>query len=444
MTGRKMNMAKKSSKLVELNNLFAENSISADTIELNDDLIFELKKKAETIADYRNESYKRHLLVDVVMITFFALLANADEWADIEVFAKAKEKWLRKYLELPYGIPTDDTIRIIMGNINSEHFYSIVVNFLISTMNQMLEKSGISQNEFEPDIIAVDGKESKGSKRNGTDKKAEKALQTLNVFSTSYQICLAQKFIAEKTNEIPAAQELLSIMDLKGSIITADALNCQRQTVEVIVKSKGDYVLAIKGNHKIFFEEIKEYFDETIIKELEQNETYYCKTVEKEHSGIATREYYIAEDIGWFSERSKWKKLNSFGMVRKTLKKKNGEEIIEYRYYICSIKANAELFARAARGHWGVENNLHWMLDFTFQDDKNTTMDKTGAKNMQLMKKIVHAVLGMVKASYKLSMSKIRYKISLDYENEVEKLLSMLSIDAVEKMLIENKQTQDK
>lgn len=263
-------MAKKSSKLAELNSIFAENSISADTIELSDDLIFEIKKKAATIKDYRHESYTRHLLVDVVMITFFAMLANANEWADIELFAKAKEKWLRKYLELPYGIPTDDTIRLIIGNIDSSHFYSLIINLLINTMDTMLTMGGITDEQFVPDIIAVDGKESRGSKRNQTDKDAVRALQTLNVFSTSYQMCLAQEFIGEKTNEIPAAQELLKLMDLENNIVTSDALNCQKETVATIVKSKGDYVLAIKGNQKNFYEEIKDFFIDETLEEIKK------------------------------------------------------------------------------------------------------------------------------------------------------------------------------
>lgn len=163
-------MAKRSSKITELQTLFSGNNISAETIELNDDLIFELKKRAGTIKDYRNESYTRHLLVDVIMIMFFAMLSNANEWGEIEVFAKSKDAWLRKYLELPNGIPTDDTIRIIIGNIDSKHFYTLVVQYLIEIMNIMLELGGSNLEQSEPDIISVDGKESRGSKRERTDK----------------------------------------------------------------------------------------------------------------------------------------------------------------------------------------------------------------------------------------------------------------------------------
>jgi len=139
--------------------------------------------------------------------------------------------------------------------------------------------------------------------------------------------------------------------------------------------------------------------------------------------------------VGWYSEKEQWKGLSSFGMVHKKIVKPDGSCEEESRYYICSIEENVDEFERAARGHWGVENNLHWQLDFTFKDDKNRSMAKTGAKNLQIMKKIALSILGLVKESYKISMKRIRYELSLDYENGVEKLLSMLNVDSIEKVL---------
>lgn len=144
---------------------------------------------------------------------------------------------------------------------------------------------------------------------------------------------------------------------------------------------------------------------------------------------------YITEDVGWYSERKKWKKLCSFGAVYKRLEKSDGTVEEDERYYICSIGADAEEFERAARGHWGVEVKLHWHLDFTFRDDKNTSMGKTSAKNLQIMKKIALSILNLVKESYKISMKRIRYELSFDYENEIEKMLSMLDMERVEKAL---------
>lgn len=434
-------MAKKSTRLEALHSTFEENGISPDTIELSDSLILEIKKHADMVPDYRHPSYTRHLLGDIIMIVFFAVLGNANEWGEIESFARRKEKWLRKYLELPHGIPTDDTYRIVMGNIDTEHFYQVTAGLLLHTIEGILLLSGKKDDINEKGIVSVDGKESRGSKRKSGGQGEIRALQTLNVYSNDYGICLAQKFIDQKTNEIPAAQELLRLMDLRDTIVTADAMNCQKETAAAIVSGKGDYVLALKGNQQLFHEEVRAYFDEEVLERLRRKEGSYKKTVEPEHGGSATREYYITEDTGWYSERGKWKKLKSFGMVHKILKKADGTKEEECRYYICSIGENADEFERAARGHWGVEVKLHWHLDFTFGDDKNTSMGKTGAKNLQIMKKIALAILGLVKESYKISMKRIRYELSLDYENEIEKMLSMLDMGSIEKALIKGKST---
>ncbi len=428
-------MSKKSTRLEALCHTFQENNISSESIEINDALIKQIKKHADSVPDYRHPSYVKHLLGDIIMIVFFAILGNANEWGEIESFAKKKEGWLRKYLELPYGIPTDDTYRIVIGNIDTEHFFRITVGLLLNTVDGILKAAGKEEVFHEKGIVSVDGKVSCGSGRKNGKEGAVKALQTLNVFSNDYQICLAQKFIGEKTNEIPAAQEILRIMDLKGTIVTADAMNCQKGTAAAIREGKGDYVLALKGNQSLFYEEVDTFFDEKCRKELEEKEGCYKKTVELEHGGTATRKYYITKNVGWYSEKEQWKGLSSFGMVHKKIVKPDGSCEEESRYYICSIEENVDEFERAARGHWGVENNLHWQLDFTFKDDKNRSMAKTGAKNLQIMKKIALSILSLVKESYKISMKRIRYELSLDYENGVEKLLSMLNVDSIEKVL---------
>lgn len=428
-------MSKKSTRLEALHNTFEENGILPENIMVNDTLIREIKQYADAVPDYRHPSYTKHLLGDIIMIVFFAILGNANEWGEIESFAKRKETWLRKYLELPYGIPTDDTYRIVVGNISTDHFFHVTTSLLMRTVDGIIRAAGKADEIHEKSVVSVDGKVSCGSGRKQTSDGEVKALQTLNVYSNDYKICLAQKFIGEKTNEIPAAQEVLGIMDIKGTIITADAMNCQKDTADVIIGGKGDYVLALKGNQPLFYNEVREYFDDRCRERLRKKKGCYKKTTEAEHGAAVTREYYITEDTGWYSEKKEWKGLKSFGMVRKKTKRRDGTQEEENRYYICSIGENVEEFERASRGHWGIENNLHWQMDFTFRDDKNTSMAKTGAKNLQIMKKIVLAILGLVKESYKLSMKRIRYELSLDYENEVERMLSMIDIENIKKVL---------
>jgi len=315
-------MAKKSTRLEALCETFRENGITSKALEGNRALIEKIKEQADAVPDYRHPSYTRHLLGDIIMIVFFAVLGNANEWGEIESFARKKEKWLRKYLELPNGIPTDDTFRLVIGNIDTSHFFQLTVSLLLQTVDGILRLAGKENEIHEKGIISVDGKESRGSKRKTGNGGEIRALQALNVYSTDYGICLAQKFIEEKTNEIPAAQELLKLMDLKGSVVTADAMNCQKETVAAITESKGDYVLALKGNQPLFYQEVKDFFDEEEREKIRKSGKGFKKTVEKEHGGIASREYYITDDVNWYSEKGLWKKLGTFGMVHKTLKQK--------------------------------------------------------------------------------------------------------------------------
>lgn len=242
------------------------------------------------------------------MIVFFALLGNANEWKEMESFARKKEAWLRKYLELPFGILIDDMYRIVMGMIAIESFFHATVQLLITTVDGMLTIAGKEDVLYEKGMTAINGKESRGSQRNGGNGMEEKALQTLNVYSTNYGICLGQQFIEEKINEISAAQEVLSFMDLSKTIVTTDAMNCQKDTIAVIVKQKGEYVLALKGNQPLFYEEVKNFFDREQKEELKKKETCYKKTTELEHGELVIREYYITKDVDWYSEKKKWKK----------------------------------------------------------------------------------------------------------------------------------------
>lgn len=431
-------MARKSKKLQELQDLFEDHEVDFTIFDCAE-VINQLLGKLESVNDIRHESYIRHKLIDIIIITLFAILSNANEWKEIEDFGKSKEVWLRKFLELPNGIPSDDTIRIAISNIDSKYFYNLVIEFLIEKMNDILSimntiKEFQPKQEEEKDIISVDGKTSCGSKRNKTDKNETKALHTLNAYSSDYGMCLGQVFVNEKSNEIPAMIDLLDIVDVENTIVTWDALNTQKDTVAKVIEKRGDYVGALKGNQHNFYKDVKDYFTEEVIKEIKTEGINYKKTNEKEHSAIISREYFLTDDIKWLYNRDKWKGLKAIGMEQKTIKKKNGETAVESRYFISSV-FNIKEFSEAVRKHWGVENGLHWHLDFTFRDDKNTTMGKNGAKNLQLMKKISLSILKTVQTLYKVSLKRIRYKLSLDFESEIENIFKMLNVDDLKAFL---------
>jgi predicted transposase YbfD/YdcC len=216
-----------------------------------------------------------------------------------------------------------------------------------------------------------------------------------------------------KTNEIPAVRDLLDITEVKGCVVTWDALNTQKETVAQVVRKGGDYVGALKGNQLGFYEDVTFYFDERTLKELKNDVKRYTRTVDKEQSGVAVREYYLTDDISWLSGKKDWAGLAGIGCARRTLEKLNGEVTVDTRYFITSI-TDVNIFAKSVRGHWGVENKIHWQLDFTFKDDQNTTTEKHGARNLQTMKRVALAILSLVQSFYdNRSLKRIRYILSL-------------------------------
>ena len=425
-------MARKAKKLQELQTMFDENDIDFSIVK---DIIVikDLITRVEKIPDFRDESYVRHKLSDIVMLTLFAVLSNANEWSEIEAFGIKKENWLRNYLKLENGIPSDDTIRIVISNIDSRYFYEIVIEFFMEIVTNLTRLANATTTQ-EPDVISIDGKTSCGSKRNDTDIMGTKALHTLNAYSNDYGMCIGQVFVDEKSNEIPAAKDLLKIIDIKDTIVTWDALNTQKSTVEAVIKNKGDYVGALKGNQGNLYDDVKYYFDDEELQKIKKEKENYVVTKEKEHSAIVTREYFLTTNIKWLSVNKDWKGLKSIGVEKKIIEKKNGQIINEDRYFICSIES-VETFAKAVRGHWGVENSLHWHLDFTFKDDKNTTMRNNGAKNLQIVKKIALSILRTVQTFYKVSLKMIRYRLSLDFDNEISTIFKLLNVDDIKKAL---------
>lgn len=331
-------MSKKISKLNEISEIFEEINIDFNLLDSKgiDDMITIVKKQNDT----RYKPNVKHKMEDITLITLFAILAKCDEWTEIEAFARKKEKWLKKYLELPNGIPSHDTIQRVISILNPQSLYTDIINYLIDKINEITTTS-------ERDILSMDGKTSNGSKRNIGKNKDENVVNTMSVYSTNYGISLIQDYIEEKSNEIPMGPKLLEKLNLEGCIVTADALNTQVDTIKAIIKGKADYVLPVKENQRLTYEEIKEYFcDKTILSEIQN--TNYKKTTEKEHNGIVTREYYMSDDIRWMNKKEKWPELKSIGLARNTIQR-DGKKVIEDRYYIVSFANNIELFAKSVR-----------------------------------------------------------------------------------------------
>jgi predicted transposase YbfD/YdcC len=305
------------------------------------------------------------------------------------MFAVSNEKILREYLELPNGIPSHDTIRRVMGLIEPS-----VLQGLVICWNELVnadEKGALRK------ILNLDGKTIRGS-----GDVNHKALHVVSAWSKEDGICLGQRVVHEKENEIVAIPELLNSLRIRGYTVTIDAMGCQKEIAKKIVSKKADFVLAVKGNQGTLHQELIEYFaDEELLSEIKEKGGYH-KTVEKHRSQLEKREYYQTDNISWYSDKKLWSGLKSIGMSQNTIEK-GGKVSVERRYYISSLEPDAEFFARAVRQHWAIES-MHWQLDVTFREDHNKTLDSRAAENLNIMRKWALSILKLLDVGMRASL----------------------------------------
>lgn len=372
--------------------------------------MMEILKTIELIEDKRQKKKVKHKLLDIVVIVLFAKLANADDWEEIEIFAKANEEFLKQYIALENGIPSHDTIQRVMGNIAPGYMQGVYKKW-----NELVNSK---EGETLKKIICIDGKTMRGNKS-----KKQKANHIVSAWCDMDGFCLGQKKVEEKSNEITAIPKLLDTIQVKGSVITIDAMGTQTEIAEKIKQKRADYTLAVKENQKNLYKEISEYFEtEEFLKEIKCNNGYKV-TKEKAHSQIETREYYQWDKVKWMQEKSRWKGMKSIGMVCKTTEQE-GKQVTERRYYISSLPLNVELFARTVREHWSVES-MHWHLDVTFKEDANTTLDKTAAQNLNIINKWCLSILKLFEVGKKMSLRKKRYCICTNAKEYLTQVLDI-------------------
>ena len=358
------------------------------------------------VTDKRQARKVLHKMSDIIALVFFAMLSNANEWVEIEIFGQEHEEFLRRYLELPNGIPSHDTIQRVFGMVSVEYLERF----------QTLWNEMLSRNEGEKikKILAIDGKTQCGN--GNRNQKANHIVSAVD----ERGFCLGQKRVDEKSNEITAIPELLDDLNVKGHIVTTDAMGTQTEIVKKIRKKRADYVLALKGNQGTLHEDVKLYFaDVDVLSTCE-----YAKTVEKARGGIERREYWQTDNISWLGQRKDWVGLKSIAMTRNTLIK-DGVESSQTRYFISSLPLDANEIARAIRGHWMVESH-HWHLDVTFREDENRTLDKYAAFNLNILRKLALSVLKIIQVGRKpLSLSKKRFAIGSNPQRHLEFILSL-------------------
>ena len=361
----------------------------------------------EGVNDVRCSGMIRYPLSEILVICFLSVLANADTWVEIERFGKAKEAWLKTFLPLRHGVPSHDTFQRVFGMMDRKELQKVTVEYLEGVMDRIADalsafdpapedEEGEDKKEYRH--LSMDGKEERGTGRKEGAKDEIPNIQTLHIYDCSNGICLQSESIDSKTNEMPVGQSLLKLMNLKGCVVTADALHAQKVTCKTIVKQGGDYVLGLKGNHSSLLEEAAACFTEDELrkarKSKDKKSPLYVEESDKAHNRAEKRSYYMAK--ARHQPRNKddiWKGLRSYIRVeREQVNLATGTKRVEIQYYISSL-SDLRLCAGMIRGHWGVENGLHWQLDYTFRFDENSTMDRTALTNLGLMKKMALTLL---------------------------------------------------
>ena len=427
-------MAKICKPLVEYKEIIKTTGIALDDYTPPKKTMKRFVRLLKDVDDVRIEKMTEYPLYEILTIAFLAVLANACTWIEIEDFGISKIKWLKKFLKLQNGIPSHDTFRRVFSLVDPEQLQNATVFFLLKNIEKI--KKSLKIEDPSKRLICIDGKEQKGTGRKyGTDSEIRN-LQTLHVYDASNGVCLFSKSIDAKTNEIPVAQEILRSMQLKDCIVTFDALNTQKKTIQIIAEKKGDYVGALKANHDTFANEVILYFTDEMLKKIRSNKNNYYKTIEKSHSQVETRRYYLTTSINWFEDKDEWKKLKSFicyeKLIYNTITNKESREI---RYYISSLK-DVELCAEAIRGHWSVENQLHWHLDYNFGEDDNTTTDKNAFNNLSLLNKLCLSLYKLVQPLMKNSSIRgIKKRFSWSTEDCLALILNSFDEDVLVKAL---------
>jgi len=338
----------------------------------------EIVTSFEEVTDPRAERGNNHPLLEMIFMALVGHLCGSNDWSSVARFAKERESWFSKYLELPFGIPSHDTFSRVFAKLDTAQFL-VAMHDWVDRFAGSLRDQG----------IAIDGKVLRGS----FDKAAgQSALHTLTAYATKTRLCLRQMKVADKSNEIPAVPELLKLMELNGAIVTLDAMHCQVETAAAILDAGADYVLAVKNNQPKLFSFLHDLFEEAL-EDNSKTRVYRFVTRDKSH-GRHDRREHITIKAPVCSELARWPGLESITMVyRSSTEIRSGKERENVMYYISSCKPKVKKLAQHIRGHWGIENGLHYLLDVTFTEDSSRIRKGSGPEIAACLRRMATNIL---------------------------------------------------
>jgi predicted transposase YbfD/YdcC len=334
------------------------------------------------VSDPRVGNATRHKLLDIMVIAICAVICGADGWSDVALFGRSKLNWFKQFLELPHGIPSHDTFGRVFGLINPEEFRQSFLEWV-----QTIQK--LTQGE----VIAIDGKQLHGSQDEGN---GQGALNIVSAWATTNQLVLGQVKVDDKSNEIPAIPKLLELLDITGCIVTIDAIGTQIEIAKAIIERGGDYLLPVKENQGHLYEAMEKLFS------IEEQEGFstpgysYVRKVDDRHGRMEIRQCWATsseECLDYLGGRDNWKALKTLAMIRS--ERRMGDKVeINTRYFISSVQMHAKAFLKAKRSHWGIENQLHWVLDIAFREDMSRVRKDHAPENFAILR---HMAINMLK-----------------------------------------------
>ena len=336
----------------------------------------------QNLPDPRVQRTKAHELIDVLTIAICTLLCAGESFNDMADFGLAKEAWFKTFLSLRNGIPSHDTFNRVFAALDPQAFGECFMAWTQSL------RTAVAQ-----EIVALDGKALRRALAADQNSKV-----IVSAWAQSNGLVLGQLKVADKSNEITALPKLLRALELSGCIVTVDAMGCQKHIAKEIQEADADYVLALKGNHEVVHAEVKSFLDATLTEaaaarpaggQPARAATTLAKleTVEKDHGRQETRRYYQSGELDWFADRAKWEGLKSVGLVEAE-REVRGKVTVERRYYLSSLPVAVATFAKAVRGHWAVENSLHWVLDVQMGEDDSRARTGYAAENLATLRRL--------------------------------------------------------
>jgi predicted transposase YbfD/YdcC len=356
-----------------------------------------IKVHFRRLKDPRVRRRSRHLLVDMIVLAICGVIADCDNWREIVLFAKQRIAWFRRFLRLPHGVPSHDTLERVFDRLDPRAFQSCCLAWLRAVADLV----GVGH-------IAIDGKTLCGSAG------SMGPLHLVSAWASEAKLTLGQVAVDGKSNEITAIPPLLDLLDLKGALVTIDAIGCQKDIAQKILTRGGDYLLAVKGNQERLLEDVQATVERALNDKLPGSVVLQHNTSESGHGRKEKRSYVIVHHVKDIRDRQAWPRLKAVGMccTERTVKDKTAAEV---RFFISSRALGVRRFAKAVRGHWGIENNLHWHLDISFKEDDNRIQKRHAAANVALMRKMALSLLKQNPAKESIARKRKAASWDLDF-----------------------------